>query len=206
MRSGPGVEYLASLMGDVRGGLGQEQAVARGDPVHAAASQVAGQGQVISQRVIAAQGELEPVLALGRTMAGSRIAAEAAQDRRDVAHKTHPRGLVQTRDLHRHLDIGIVLSEHENLLALGNGSDVSSVVDLDEAGLGDQLGRARPVHLVSLCAFPRQDQLHGVVGSGELNRLRGGVEGGLDRAIFTGHFTGHGDREQERGCEEQEQA
>jgi hypothetical protein len=43
--------------------------------------------------------------------------------------------MVQARDLNRHFDIDFALAEYQNLLALGEGADVSSIVDLYKMGL-----------------------------------------------------------------------
>ena len=53
---------------------------------------VVGQGADVEDRVVAAERELEAVLALGRAVAGPRVAAQPRQDRRDVVDEV---------DLHR---------------------------------------------------------------------------------------------------------
>ena len=76
-----GLARLRQDAADVRhaaGRLEQHQAAFRGGAVEAPAVEVVGQGAVVEQRIVAAQRQLEAVLALGRAVAGAGVAAQLA--------------------------------------------------------------------------------------------------------------------------------
>ena len=54
-------------------------------------SLVVGQGPHVEHRIVAAERELEAVLALGRAVAGSRVAAQAREHRHDVVNEVDAR-------------------------------------------------------------------------------------------------------------------
>ncbi len=68
-------------------GLGEHQAAAGIGAIEAAAGEIVEQRFVVELRIVAAQRELESVLAFRRAVAGARRAAHLIQDRRDIAEK-----------------------------------------------------------------------------------------------------------------------
>ena len=97
----PGAEQLVVRLArlredaaDVRHGAGhleQHQARVRGDAVEAAAFEVVGERAVVEDRIVAAQRQLEAVLALRGAVAGAGVAAHARQRRHHVADEARPR-------------------------------------------------------------------------------------------------------------------
>ena len=69
------------------GRLGEHQAAPGIGAIEAAAREIVKQGLVIELGIVAAEGELEAVLALGRAVAGAGGAAHLIEDGRDVAQK-----------------------------------------------------------------------------------------------------------------------
>ncbi len=69
------------------GGLGEHEAAPRVGAIEPPAREIVEQGFVVELRIVAAQGELEAVLALGRAVTRSRGAAHLIEDGRYVAQE-----------------------------------------------------------------------------------------------------------------------
>ena len=69
--------------------LEQHQALLGHRPIEAPGGEVVGQRTMIEQRIVAAERELEAVLALGRAVAGAGVAAELRHGRHHVVHEAH---------------------------------------------------------------------------------------------------------------------
>jgi hypothetical protein len=100
------VEDLAPFVRDRTDGLQQHQTLVRLDAVEPAAPQVVDQRVVIGIRIVAAEGEFESLFALGRAVAGAGVAADAGEERLDVAHESDRR---HRRRLHGHRQLELVL-------------------------------------------------------------------------------------------------
>ncbi len=119
----------AADVGNGTGGLEQHQALFRSDAVEAPAFQVVGQAAVIAQRIVAAQRQLEAVLALGRPVAGAGIAAHARQGRHHVPDKADLRLLLQSLHLDVHDGNLVLPGDAEGALAVGDGPDLAGGSD-----------------------------------------------------------------------------
>jgi hypothetical protein len=103
-----GLARMHDLSADVGHGgrrLEQHHAVIGRGHVDPAGGLVVGQGTDVEDRVVAAERELEPVLALRRAVAGTRVAAEAGHDRVDVVHEVDLRLVVHAGDRDGHLNL-----------------------------------------------------------------------------------------------------
>jgi hypothetical protein len=81
------LEAQAAAMGYLLRGLSQHQAARRFGAIEPAAGEIVEQGLVVELRVVAAQRQLESVLAFGRAVARTRRAARLVQNGRDIAQK-----------------------------------------------------------------------------------------------------------------------
>ena len=82
-----GLETHPAAVRRLLGGLGQHEAARRFGAVEAAAGEIVKQRFVVEARVIAAQRQLEPVLAFGRAVASAGRAAHLVEDGRNIAQE-----------------------------------------------------------------------------------------------------------------------
>ena len=114
-----GLERLPALVRDLRRWFQQHQTLLGFHAIETAPRQIVDESLIIELRVVTAQGKSEPVLALRRSVTGTGVAAEIAEDRLDVPHKPdvrrdgvfdrHRQPGLQGAEGHCHLGIALLL-------------------------------------------------------------------------------------------------
>jgi len=215
-----GVVGLGEQAADVRhGGRGLEQheAVVGARHVHAAAAVLVGERPDVEQVIVAAQGELEAVLALGGPVAGALVAAQPGEHGTDVAHEIDMGG--SGRRLHPHPHLGrdrrltLRIRHPQHRLAVGPRPQQAARADGDDPAVGPRGPRLLEPHAageVDPAAVGERtgdDQLGGSERAGEhdFGRLHGQrghlawhrclrLDRGLDRPRQRQHGVARGDR------------
>ena len=132
-------------VGDASRGFEQHQAGIGSNSIETPAFEIIRQAAVVGDGVIAAQTELEAVLAFGGSVTSARVAAHARHGRHDITHKADLVFLLDPLDLDRH---GNGMPCHRGLncpFAIRLGPDDAGTADGDHRGGGLQFGQAGQV-------------------------------------------------------------
>ena len=186
------VEPQAALVGDLHRRLGEHQRARGLGAVEAPAGHVVQQRLVVELRVVAAQRQLEAVLALGGAVAGTRGAADLVHRGQDVADEgdggcgVGGRGGVD-RDRYGGGEAAGV--DGEGAFAGSGRCEVAVVAALDGGAGRVDFGFAGEVDAFAAFEDARDEELAGVAGvvEGEFGGVDEEVDGGCGGAGGQGH-------------------
>ena len=193
------VEPQAALVGHLHRRLGEHQRARGLGAVEAPAGHVVQQRLVVELRVVAAQRQLEAVLALGRAVAGARGAADLVHGGQDVADEGDGLGVGSgggcgvDRDGNGGGQAGGL--DSEGAVAGGGRREVAVVAALDGGAGGIDLGFAGEVDAFAAFQDACDEELAAVaeVVEGEF----GGVDEEVDGGLGVGCSCGNGGEEDE---------
>lgn len=171
IRRRAGLQHVAALVGDHRGGLQEHERLLRRRAVEAAPGEVIDELGVVEVGIVAAEAELESFFPLRRTVASPRVAAQAGERRHDVADEADRRrvGRVLRRDRQfDRLPFGRHL-HHE--LTVFRGAKKSVAVDRQPLGDGISCLRRKVIRF-ALGRHARDEHAAGVPRAVERDRSR----------------------------------
>ena len=123
------------------------------DAVEASSAQVVDQCLVIVFRIVAAQRQFEAVFPLGRTMAGSGVAAGAAQDGLDVPNETHFGGS-DAEDLDLQANALAGSGDRDGRFSCLAGEQITIAIHFKGGRLGLQTGHRAEIDPGTVGTFP----------------------------------------------------
>ena len=195
------VDPQAALVRDLHRRLGEHQRTGGLGAVEAPSRHVVEQGLVVELGVVAAQRELEAVLALGGAMAGARGAADLVHDWQHVADEGHRfgggRGGRGGVDGDRDRGGQAAGLDGDRAVAVAAGGEEAVFAALDGGGVGADVGVDGEVDVFAGFENAGDDELAAVavVVEGEFGRLDEELDGG--GVIAGGGREGGGEEEEE---------